>query len=127
VKVEVKEFRLKLYPKDFSKVRHFYEQDLGLAVANQWDRGENDRGVMFQVGATILELLSPNGEYREIVGADVSWKVADVSELWSQWSGKPNVVFDLRDNDWGDSSFCIADPEGFQITFFSKRTHEDLA
>ncbi len=118
--IEVQEFRLKLYPKDFYAVRSFYEKDLGLRVTNEWDRGDLDKGVMFQVGATTLELLSPSQGYEPIQGADVSWEVANIQELWEVWKDKNNVVFDLRDNAWGDTSFCISDPEGFKITFFAK-------
>jgi hypothetical protein len=33
-----------------------------------------------------------------------------------------NVRHELRHNSWGDNSFRIADPEGFEITFFTKDT-----
>jgi|SRR6185437_9330170 len=118
--VDIREFRLKLYPNDFYKVRRFYENDLGLQVTNEWDRGENDRGVMLKAGNTTLELLSPEDDYRPIMGADVSWETPNVHELWGQWKDKPNVVFELRENSWGDTSFCISDPENFKITFFTK-------
>ena len=120
MKTEVKEFRLKLYPKDFYKVRTFYEQALGFTVTTEWDRGELDKGVMFQVGNTTLELLSPKDGFKEPAGVDVSWEVSNVHELWQKWEDKPNVVFALRDNNWGDTSFCISDPEGFKITLFSR-------
>lgn len=120
MKTTVNDFRLKLYPNDFYKVRKFYEEELEFNVTNQWDRGELDKGTMFEVGNTTLELLSPKEGYKPVVGADVSWEVPNVKELWEQWQGKQNIVFALRDNAWGDSSFCIADPEGFRITFFTK-------
>lgn len=118
--IEVKDFRLKLYPKDFYNVRSFYEKDLGLSVTSEWDRGDLDKGVMFQVGATTLELLSPARGYEPIKGVDVSWEVLNVHELWELWKDKNNVVFGLRDNPWGDVSFCISDPEGLNITLFTK-------
>lgn len=121
MKVDVSDFRLKLYPKDFYAVRSFYENDLGLTVTKEWDRGENDKGVMFQVGTTTLELLSPEGDYKPVTGADVSWQVENVEEMWRAWKLESNIIFPLRDNEWGDSSFCISDPEGFKITFFTKR------
>jgi uncharacterized glyoxalase superfamily protein PhnB len=115
------EFRLKLYPQDFTKVRAFYEQTLGFKVMSEWDRSEDDRGVMFRVGPAILELLSPENDYKPVQGADLSLGVTDVQNLWSELQTKAEVVFELRDNPWGDTSFCIADPEGFQLTFFSER------
>jgi hypothetical protein len=120
MKTDIKEFRLKLYPKDFYKVRNFYENDLGFTVTKEWDHAELEKGVMFQVGNTTLELLSPKDSYHKVSGVDVSWEILNVHELWQDWKDKPNVVFAIRDNDWGDTSFCISDPEGFKITFFTK-------
>lgn len=117
----VTEFRLKLYPQNFARVRAFYEQTLGFDVVKEWDRGEDDRGVMLRVGPAILELLSLEGGYKPIQGADLSLEVPDVQNLWRELQTKAEVVFELRDNSWGDTSFCIADPEGFELTFFTKR------
>lgn len=118
----VGEFRLKLYPGDFGLVRNFYEHTLGFQVIHDWDRGENSKGVMFQVGTTTLELLSPEKGYKPIVGADVSWEVANVHALWDALKDVAPVVHELRDNAWGDTSFRITDPEGFHISFFTKHT-----
>ena len=120
MKTNVIEFRLKLYPKDFYGVRHFYETDLGFTVLSEWDHGEHDKGVMFQVGTTTLELLSPKDKYTPVAGVDVSWEVSGIRSLWEEWKDKENVVFPISDNSWGDTSFCISDPEGFKITFFTK-------
>ncbi len=117
---KVTEFRLKLYPKDFYKVREFYEKKLGFKVVKEWDITDTDKGVMFDVGGTTLELLSPKKGYHAVTGADVSLAISDVWKLWEQMKDSEDVVFALRDNDWGDSSFCITDPEGFKITFFTK-------
>lgn len=116
----IKEFRLKLYPHNFREVRSFYENTLGFKAIEEWDRGELEKGVMFEVGGTILELLSPKEGYAQPSGVDVSWEVSDVEFLWQKMKDMPNVVFKLRHNSWGDSSFCIADPEGFRITFFTR-------
>lgn len=117
---KVKEFRLKMYPKNFNQERHFYEKILEFPVIKEWDRGEEDQGVMFDTGNGIVELLTPENEYAPISGCDVSLEVSDVWELWKKFDGSDNIIFPIRDNDWGDTSFCIADPEGFEITFFSK-------
>ncbi len=120
----VNEFRLKLYPKDFYMVREFYETELGYSVIDEWDRPDS-KGVMFDVGGTILELLTPKTEYKPIVGADVSWKVSDVWQLFEEMKDKPYVIRGLKDNNWGDTSFHIQDPEGFHITFFTKTSRKD--
>ncbi len=118
--VSVKEFRLKLYPKDFALVREFYEKQLQFPVINEWDRGDNDKGVMFNVGGTTLELLSPPDGYRPITGADLSLEVPNVQELWEQMKDGYDVLHPIRHNAWGDTSFRIADPEGFAISLFTR-------
>lgn len=118
--VVVKEFRLKLYPKDFALVREFYEKQLQFPVINEWDRGDADKGVMFNVGGTTLELLSSEQGYEPVTGADLSLGVPNVAELWGQMKDNQTVLHPLRDNAWGDASFRIADPEGFPISFFTQ-------
>lgn len=119
--IKVTEFRLKLYPKDFYKVREFYEKELGYGVVDEWDR-EQSKGVMFEVGSTIIELLWPSphghGQHND---ADVSLAVPDVWKLYDTMKDKPYVRRGLKDNPWGDTSFHIHDPEGFRITFFTQR------
>lgn len=105
-------------------MREFYEKTLGFPVLKEWDRGEADWGVMFQAGPAILELLSPENMYHPIAGSGLSLEVPNVRELWASLKNTASVVFELRDNSWGDSSFCIADPEGFEMTFFQK--HEQV-
>ncbi|MCA9333277.1 hypothetical protein KDA00_05400 [Candidatus Saccharibacteria bacterium] len=119
-KIEVKEFRLKLYPEDFYNVKRFYEYELELPIVHQWDRDES-KGVMFDVYGTVLELIWKKEKvYKPIVGSDVSWRVPDVWKLFQLFKNKPYIARNLRDNPWGDTSFHIEDPEGFKITFFSK-------
>ncbi len=116
----VTEFRLKLYPKDFYKVRDFYENTLGYQVVDSWD-SENDKGVMFNTGDAILELLTPKDGYKLVQGAGLSLMVKDIWALWEKLKDHPNIIKPLsqKPSAWGDVGFRIADPEGFQITFFS--------
>ncbi len=123
--MDIKQFRLKLYPNNFDLVRNFYENVLGFDAVKEWDRGDNDKGVMFDIGGTILELLSPKDGYQLIVGSDISLQAKDVHALWDAMKDNQRIIFPLRDNEWGDTSFCITDPEGFEITFFTKtKTYE---
>lgn len=118
--VAVTEFRLKLYPQDFIASRDFYENFLGFPVIKEWDRGIEDRGIMFNVGGTVLELLTAHAR-EKISGADLSLEVPDVRRLWEEFKNLPNIAHALRDNSWGDISFSIFDTEGFRITFFTRK------
>jgi len=97
-------------------MKSFYEQYF--EVIEIWNK-KGKEGVMFKVADTaILELLA--GHPSPMSGADLSLEVADVHKLWERFKDYDKVVFKLRENNWGDVSFCIADPEGFKITFFTK-------
>jgi hypothetical protein len=123
--MKIQELRLKLYVKDFLVERHFYEEVLCFAIQRSWDRGADDRGVMFDTGSGIIELLPAGDNYLPPQGCDVSLGVEDVWSLWQSLQNNASIVHKLRDNSWGDTSFCISDPEGFNLTFFSQTpTHK---
>lgn len=114
------EFRLMLYPKNLKLLREFYEKTLGCKVTHEWNNGKNDQGIMFAVGNTTLELISPEDEYTPVTGCELSIEVDDVWKVWKRFEGKGNVIFGIRKNEWGDTSFCITDPENLKITFFTR-------
>ncbi len=74
---------------------------------------------MFDTGSGIIELLWSQGEANPSSQGTVSLKVQDVWSLWKSLQDKATVVFPLRHNPWGDDSFCIADPAGFKLVFFT--------
>ena len=101
-------------------MKDFYENTLGYPIVNSWDNG-NDKGVMFDTGMAVLELLTPKDGYLPVQGSNVSLRVADIWALWEKLKDHPNIVKPLGINPWGDGdlSFRIVDPEGFRITFFA--------
>lgn len=118
--MKVHEFRLKIYPKDFDKVRTFYLDVMGFEITHEWNRSQDDRGTMFAVGETTLELLSPEDGQNTGTGFGLSLEVPNVKELWEAFKDKDYVTHDLRHNSWGDTSFQIRDPEGLKISLFTK-------
>ena len=111
--------RIKLYVRDFDQRREFYESRLRWPVFKEWgDRG--DRGVMYDTGAGIIELLECASADSHDGNSDVSIEVVDVEVVWAEFEGCASVVFPLRHNSWGDRSFCVRDPGGFHLTFFTK-------
>mgnify|MGYP006056476717 FL=1 len=118
------EFRLKLYPRDFSLVRSFYHDIVQFPVIEEWDNAPSDQGVMFNTGTAIIELLSNDHQAATVSGCSLSLAVDDVHNLWQKFKEASYIVHPLRNNSWGDTSFAIHDPEGFQITFFTKTQPE---
>jgi len=116
---KVNEFRLKLYIKDFDTTKKFYAEVLQFPVVIEWNE-EDHRGLMFDTGAGIIEFLLAKNDKISFSSTDISLHVEDVQKLWEYIQDKATIIFPLRKNDWGDTSFCIADPNGFHITFFTK-------
>lgn len=116
----VQEVRVMLYPHDFQKTWQFYAHILHWQVLHEWESAES-RGAMFDMGSGILELLSPPERVGSSAGWGLSLRVVNVWELWSELKEQAPVIFALRENAWGDDSFCIADPDGFTLVFFTAR------
>ena len=112
------ELRVKLYVKDFYKMRRFYKNFLGYPIAAEWAE-KNSKGMMFNAGSAVIELLWEPGKYNPVKNCRLSLKIKDVWKLWKKVKDHGDIVFHIRDNPWGDTSFAINDPEGFEITFFS--------
>ncbi len=117
------QFRLKLYPKNFEKVKDFYENLLAYPIIKSWD-GADGSGVMFDTGVAIIELLTPKNGYVKIQGCNLSLQVVDIWILWEKLKNHPNIVKPLNLRPWGDVSFRITDPEGFQISFFTPNSQK---
>jgi predicted enzyme related to lactoylglutathione lyase len=116
----VKQFRLKLYVSDLTTRRRFYEEVIGWPMLTEFESG-----VMYDTGAAVFELLRHPEPEPHSSSCDVSLEVDDVHTLWRRLENCAKVVFPLRDNPWGDTSFCIADPGGFRLTFFSLTSAPD--
>lgn len=109
-----------MYPNDFDKVHSFYKSVLGFDIIHEWNRSSNDRGVMFDAGGTIIELLTREEPYVSLVGCDLSLEVENVHELFESMKDEEYITRGLKHNAWGDSSFRITDPEGLSISLFTK-------
>jgi predicted enzyme related to lactoylglutathione lyase len=123
----VDEFRLKIYTSKFYESKEFYSEVLEYPLVDSWDEAER-KGAMFDTGSGIIELLYDKIGYSSETHktVDISLSVKDVKLLWDNVKGKVNVVFAIRHNSWGDTSFCISDPNGFKITFFTKDRKEKI-
>ncbi len=51
------EVRIALTTSQYQAMRRFYEDVLAFPVEREWDRGAGDRGVIYPVGSTLLEIL----------------------------------------------------------------------
>tara|TARA_B100001173_G_C15764764_1_gene452539 strand:- start:122 stop:652 length:531 start_codon:yes stop_codon:yes gene_type:complete len=117
-----KEARLHIYVSDMKEMVRFYNKILEFPVVRYWRSAGGD-GTMLDIGGNIIELFSKNkknyGNKNFYGNISMSVRVRDVHKLYEKFSKKNITIGKLVDNDWGDSSFEVLDPEGNRIAFFS--------
>ena len=116
---EVQVFRFEMDVKNFDKMKEFYENTLQFRIIRSWNRGEKDKGLIFDTENGEIEISKYRGKYKPVQNCKISLLVKDVWKLWRKLKDHKNIVFALRDNSWGDTSFCIRDPGGLHISFFT--------
>src|SRR5213083_44536 len=55
------EFRFVFYPTDYERTVAFYRDAIGLPVTGGWERGDGDRGTLFEAAGGIVEVLEAPG------------------------------------------------------------------
>ena len=109
------EFRFIRLVRDLAAMRSFYEDIFGWSIIDEWDSG-----VMYNTGVITFELIRNIQADKPGLSSYISISVPDVWSLFEQLKNKVTIIFPLRDNSWGDTSFRISDPDGFLITLFTK-------
>jgi hypothetical protein len=117
--MKIIQVRIKIYLAGFDQRYSFYKSTLNLEIYHEWLEPIGQRGAMFIIGDSILELIEDTKTVGRNQNTDLSLMVPNAEILWQELKHKVDVEFPIRDNSWGDISFCIADPGGFKITFFS--------
>ena len=113
------ESRIVFIVKEYQRTRDFYEKTVGLCIVSEWDRTKGDRGVVYQLGSTHLEILE--GDISPLTqGFYVYLEVEDIDALWERLSGTVEIVDAIGTRPWGHRNFSIKDPNGFTIKFFSR-------
>ncbi|HET6979292.1 MAG TPA: VOC family protein [Pyrinomonadaceae bacterium] len=110
----VQEFRLIRLVRDLTIQRAFYEEIFDWPVIDDWGGG-----VMYDTGAATFELIQDSEADKPSSSSRIAISVPDVWSLFERLKNKVPVIFPLRDNSWGDTSFRIKDPDGFPITLFT--------
>lgn len=116
----IKEFRFILLVKDLQKQRSFYEEIFNWPIINDWGGG-----VLYDTGAAVFELIQDSQAEKPNAACRIALSVPDIWTLFEQVKDKITLVFPLRNNSWGDTSFRIQDPEGFTITLFTPTKKSD--
>lgn len=110
----VKEFRFIQLVNNLKKQRTFYEEIFNWPIINDWGGG-----VLYDTGAAVFELIQDNETDKPNEKCRIALAVPDIWSLFEKLRDKVTIVFPIRNNSWGDTSFRIKDPEGFTITLFT--------
>jgi len=94
----------------------FYTQTLGFEILREFDDG-----IMIDLGSSILEIFDADIENKTNPAfCKLSLEVENVETFWDKLKDHQEIVFSLRHNIWGDTSFSILSPDGSTLIFFTK-------
>ena len=116
------EFRFIFRAKDYEAAATFYRDGLGLPVVDSWDRGPAERGMLFQAGSGIIEILAlASGEEGvSLQGGELAYEVDDVDEWYRRIQEKGlSIRGELADKPWGHRTFSVTDPDGIKVILYS--------
>ena len=117
-----KEARVHIYVSNMKEMVRFYNQIMEFPVVRYWRYSDGD-GTMLDIGGNIIELFSKgrkNYSEKKFHGnVSLSMRVNDVCKLYEKFQKKNIELGELVENEWGDSSFAVIDPEGNRLVFFS--------
>ena len=123
------QFRFSYFTPDYDSTVAFYRDGLEFPVMESWDRNPEDRGTLFRAASGIIEVLtrprpgrsSHVWDDRPPQGAFMVIEVGDVEQRYRRavQKGLP-IQEDLTIQAWGHRSFCVREPNGLTLYFFSE-------
>jgi len=124
------QFRFAYFTPLYEATVAFYQDGLDLPVVEMWDRSPDDRGTLFGAASGMIEVLAlPQSDRsghlfdeRQPQGAFMVIEVDQVEARYQRIKdrGLP-VQQELEDQAWGHRSFCVRDPNGLTLYFFSEK------
>lgn len=115
--------RLCIKVDQYDACRTFYEETLDWRIFRQWDRGPQERGVVYYVheSQSLLE-LEKTGEPPTTLDASfyLFIQVRDVRSLRANLDRKGLHPSEVQSFPWGHTSFVVQDPAGMQLKFFEE-------
>jgi catechol 2,3-dioxygenase-like lactoylglutathione lyase family enzyme len=122
------EFRFSYFTPEYEATLAFYRDGLGFPVLESWDRNVEDRGTLFSAASGIVEVLArPDGaepahlwDRRPPQGAFMVIEVDDVDAQYRRAIRRGlSIKKELADQEWGHRGFCLLEPNGLILYFFS--------
>lgn len=123
------QFRFAYFTPRYAETVDFYREGLGFAVMHSWDRSPDDKGTLIEAASGLIEVLAipESGECDHLFddrtpqGAFMVIEVEDVEGAYrrAMEKGLP-IQQELMVQSWGHRSFCVREPNGLTLYFFSE-------
>jgi catechol 2,3-dioxygenase-like lactoylglutathione lyase family enzyme len=122
------QFRFAYFTPKYDETIAFYRHGLEFTVIEAWDRTADDKGTIFEAASGMIEVLAlPSGDSdhlwdrRPPQGAFIVIEVESVELLYQSvlHRGLP-IQEALKEQAWGHRGFCIREPNGLIMYFFSE-------
>ena len=124
-----RQFRFAYFTPRYEETLAFYRDGLELPAIETWDRTPDDRGTLFGAASGVIEVLAlPDSgqsdhlwDGRPPQGAFMVIEADHVESLYqcAVERGLP-IQEALKEQPWGHRGFCVRDPNGLTIYFFSE-------
>ena len=127
--MKTRQFRFAYFTPKYEETVSFYRDGLNLPVIGGWDRTPDDRGTLFSAASGVIEVLAfPKSgqsdhlwDARPPQGAFMVIEVDDVDLLYQRAVERSLPIQEaMKDQPWGHRGFCVRDPNGVTIYFFSE-------
>jgi catechol 2,3-dioxygenase-like lactoylglutathione lyase family enzyme len=124
-----RQFRFAYFTPKYEETIAFYREALELLAIEAWDRTPDDRGTLFGAASGVIEVLAlpDSGESdhlwdgRPPQGAFMVIEADDVESLYQCAVDRGLPIQEaLKEQPWGHRGFCVRDPNGLTIYFFSE-------
>jgi catechol 2,3-dioxygenase-like lactoylglutathione lyase family enzyme len=123
------QFRFAYFTPDYESTVAFYRDGLELPVIETWNRSPDDRGTLFGAASGMIEVLAlpKSGESSHLWDdrpPQGAFMVIEVDQVEARYQravekGLP-IKQELKDQGWGHRSFCVRDPNGLTLYFFTE-------
>jgi catechol 2,3-dioxygenase-like lactoylglutathione lyase family enzyme len=103
---------------DLDAATRFYTGNLGLAVADEWDR-DGERGVVLRAaGGAFVELVTPGAGTGPLLAFELA-NESEVDDCYARWSG--SLMAPPRRFPRGHYGFTVRGPAGMNVLVWSEK------
>ena len=124
-----RQFRFAFFTPIYDETVAFYRDGLSMPIIHSWDRSRDDRGTLIAAASGLVEVLAqPESQAEHLFderppqGAFMVIEVDEVDNVYGRAvSNRLPIQQELGNQSWGHRSFCVREPNGLTLYFFSPK------